>query len=289
MVACDAGAANLIAAWDSLLPQPLNICAEGPAKNIFSKTWPLAKFVTLEEIIASSNMVLTGTGWSSDLEHRARRCAKHAGIQTLAVIDHWVNYRERFIRDEEEILPDVIVVTDSYAELQAKQCFGHIPVAHWPNYYLDTEARKIRMMRLTEAKTPPRKILMVMEPIRGIWPGDARQGEFVAIEHFISNLYLMGIFPEQVQIKIRPHPSDEIGKYTEIVNEYPSIDIGIIEGTPIAEDIAWADLVVGCESFALVVALHAGVPTMSILPPQAPQCRLPHSELQHLSNIKVNS
>lgn len=285
VVACDAGAANLIAAWAPLLPSFLTICAEGPAKDIFTKAWPLAKFSTMEEVIVGSKMVLTGTGWSSNLEHDARRFAIKAGIPTIAVIDHWVNYPERFIRDNEQILPDVIVVTDKYAELLAKQCFENIFVVQWPNCYLEVESKKIRAMRLVEAKSSPQNVLIVMEPIRGAWPGDTRHGEFVAVDYFISNLHLIGLVSEWVKMKIRPHPSDAAGKYTQVVKEYFAIDITISEGASLVEDIAWADWVVGCESFALVVALQAGVPTMSILPPQAPRCRLPHRGLQHLNDL----
>ena len=48
------------------------------------------------------------------------------------------------------------------------------------------------------------------------------------------------------------------------------------------EDIAWADLVVGVSSFALVVSLTAEVPTISILPPGINHCVLPYEEIMYL-------
>jgi hypothetical protein len=152
VVACDAGAANHIAAWSSYLPKQLSICAEGPARKLFEKEWPTCEFQSLESVIASSKMLLTGTGWSSNLEHDARRLAKDDGVLTIAVLDHWVNYRERFIRNNEEILPDIIVVTDNYAELEAKRCFEKksIQIIQWPNNYLEIEVRRINLFRQKE-------------------------------------------------------------------------------------------------------------------------------------------
>ena len=48
--------------------------------------------------------LLSGSGWSSDFEHRSRLEAKRRRIPVLAVLDHWVNYRMRFTRDGEECL-----------------------------------------------------------------------------------------------------------------------------------------------------------------------------------------
>ena len=121
-----------------------------------------------------------------------------------------------------------------------------------------------------------------MIPVR---PGDLQQGEFVAAGYFLSNMGVLGVVPEQVQIRLRPHPSDVSGKYDEVVYNHPSINISVSKDSLLAEEIAWADLVVGCNSFALAVAITSGVPTMSVLPPQAPPCVLPHEGIQHLSDL----
>lgn len=285
IVAHDAGATNLIVAWGSLIPTPVRICADGPAKKIISRAWPISKFGALEEVVSGANVVLSGTGWGSSLEHDARRYAKSLGIPTLAVIDHWTNYVERFVHEQENVLPDLIVVTDNAAKSEAQRCFDSISIVQWPNSYLDSEVKKIHQLRGGRARTRLTNILMIMEPTRNIWQGDALLGEFVASNYFLSNLQSIGVSPEQVKIRIRPHPSDPLGKYDCIANWYPSILINVSEDTLLADDIAWADMVVGCESFALVVALSAGVPTMSIIPPHAPRCRLPHKTLQHLNNL----
>ncbi len=289
VVACDAGAANLIAGWSDSLPKPLFVCAEGPAEKILKKAWPFAAFVSLEELLSRARTVLTGTGWSSHLEHNARYAAQRAQIPTIAVIDHWVNYRERFSRDGIEVLPNLLVVVDEHAELLAKRFFPDIPIECWPNVYLEREIAAIEELRVREPSIPAQNILMVMEPIRKAWPGDCQQGELVAAEFFLENLGRLGIDCERAQIKLRPHPSDYQGKYDALVAHWrETLDIVVNEEvSSLAENIAWADLVAGCESYALVIALNTGLTTISMLPPHAPLCRLPHPELSHLKELII--
>lgn len=286
VVLCDAGAANIILSLRAQLPKPLFICAEGPARKIMETICPEVFLLSLAEVIQQSKMLLTGTGWTSDLEHRARLCAKKAGICTLALIDHWVNYRERFIRNQQEVLPDFIVITDEYAESEARRCFGDVPLVRWPNAYLEAEASRVVKLRKRKTLTPPENILMIMEPTRTIWPGDSQHGEFVAANYFMERLSLLNSNIKDIHIRIRPHPSDPPLKYNDFSRSFAETrSFSISRDQLLAEDIAWADLVVGCESFALVVAIASGVSTMSILPPHAPQCRLPYKELKHLQHI----
>jgi len=51
------------------------------------------------------------------------------------------------------------------------------------------------------------------------------------------------------------------------------------------EDIASANVVVGMNSFALVLALTSAVPTICILPPEANNCVLPQKEIMHLKKM----
>ena len=46
-----------------------------------------------------------------------------------------------------------------------------------------------------------------------------------------------------------------------------------------------ADVVVGCETMAMVVALHVGKRVISCIPPRGGICKLPHSGIEHLQNL----
>jgi hypothetical protein len=110
----DAGAANVVIA--TLLEtgrSDWRAYMQGPAAKIWKAAFPkLALCDSLEQVMEGSELLITGTGWASDIEHEARRNARSLGVKSIAVIDHWVNYAERFVRNNEQILPDEFWVTD---------------------------------------------------------------------------------------------------------------------------------------------------------------------------------
>ena len=104
----DAGAANVVIA--GLLAtgrDNWHACMRGPAENLWHAAYPqIASSNTLESTLEGAELLVTGTGWASDLEHEARRLARSRNLRSVAVIDHWVNYAARFIRNGETLWPD---------------------------------------------------------------------------------------------------------------------------------------------------------------------------------------
>lgn len=285
VVCHDAGAANLIVEWLKDYSGELRVCMEGPARVIWRKHFPDKKLIPINRVIKDSTTLLSGTGWA-DLEHSARIDAKIRGIKSIAVIDHWAKYRERFIRDGREVLPDVIIVTDKYAFRMAKDLFSSILVIELPNNYLQEEAKLAISERLRQCRTPIENILILGEPLRHQMKGKDVYLEFVAIDYLLTNLDKINIANRSVNILLRLHPSEPKFKYDRILKKYKDsvFKFELTKNTHLYQDIAWADLVAGMNSFALVVALSADVPTISILPPQTFECILPYKEIMHLKD-----
>jgi hypothetical protein len=85
---------------------------------------------------------------------------------------------------------------------------------------------------------------------------------------------------------LRPHPSDPPGKYDLwLANQKNHYNVVLAPNEPLANAVSWADWIVGCESFVLIVGLAAGKRVVSTLPPWGNQCRLPHKHLIHLSHL----
>lgn len=288
VVCHDAGAANLIISWLTDYAGQLRACIEGPAHILWGNAFPETRTFPLEEALNNAASMLSGTGWASDLEHEARRLARTKGIRNIAVLDHWTNYRERFVRGGELILPDELWVADTDAEAEARRCFPALPVRQLPNLYLEKLAREVAAHSPTPARSDPRNILYVLEPVRQDWGRSGEPGEFQALAFFLESLASLGI-DENVKIRLRPHPSDPRGKYDDWPLRYPQLDLAVEEGGALAEQLAWADWVVGCETFALVIALQAGRIAVSALPPWAPRCRLPQQNLLHLRDLVAPS
>jgi len=281
VVAHDAGAANHILAWlreDDRLDE-VRPFMQGPAERLWRQAfpaWPICG--DLDVALSDARVVISGTGWASDVEHEARRLARERGIPSIAVIDHWVNYAERFIRHHEQIWPDEFWVVDEYALSMAEKLFQGKPVRLMPNRYLESQVREVAPI---PAVSP--ELLYVLEPARSDW-GRGVQGEFQALDYFISRLPLLDL-PADTVIRLRPHPSDAVGKYQDWVDAHPSLRIVMDDAAQISSALSRARWVVGCESFALVLALNAGRQVYCTLPPWAPACRLPHAGLIYLSKI----
>lgn len=285
VVAHDAGAANHISAWfgASIMSAVYgSFC--GPAKDIFVRQCPWMPAVHFSELLPQCKTLICGTGWASTFEHEARKLAKQVGIHSIAVIDHWTNYRARFVRDGEEVLPDEIWVTDGYAKGIAEIEFPDIQITQLQNSYLENMVYEVRGHEQDKTASPSENILYVLEPIRQAWGADKLAGEFQALDFFIMNLATLrldGCAP----IKLRPHPSDATGKYDQWIESQKGVNITLDVSPTLAESIAWADVVVGCQTYAMVVALAAGRRVISSIPPWAPACVLPHTEILMLADL----
>lgn len=281
VVCHDAGAANIIVALLRRMPSLAFTKAymEGPARDIWLKMIPdVPLCASLQEALVGSTSLLSGTGWASNIEHDARQLASASGIHTIAVLDHWVNYRARFYRAGNEILPDEFWVTDEFAENIARYTFPGLNIVQLPNYYLIQQLENISLpLHATE-------LLYVAEPARHDW-GKGVQGEFQALDYFLTKLPKLGL-PANIIFKLRPHPSDEKGKYDTWIESQTEFSWTLDNSLHMSDALSMASWVAGCESFALVLALAAGRRVYCSLPPWAPSCRLPHDGIIHLKNIE---
>ena len=290
----DAGAANHLL---EIFKKNLNntkLCLQGPALEIFKKDLKHIKNHNLENCLLDSKFLISGTGWSSNLEHDLRKRAFEKGIFNIAIIDHWVNYFERFKRGKEVVLPNQIWVTDIEAFKKADEVFPNITIKKIPNIWLEDIKSKVMREKSRFTKSPnslPSKLLYLTEPVRSKW-GGSEQGEFQSLKYFFSNLEKLSqinlISPlckiEEITIKL--HPSEEFSKYDNLLDKfYKKIPIQIIKNKDLSDALIEADACFGCETQALVVSSACGLATFSSLPPWAPKCRLPQKKIIHLRNI----
>lgn len=273
----DAGAANMIAAWAKGAKAPPDlVIAAGPAAAIWASRFGGDAISGSDPgAVKDAACVLSGTGWASDLEHRARIAAAQSGARSVAVVDHWVNYPMRFERDGTVQLPDTIWVADADAAAIARSCFTDTRIDQHPNTYMMEQAR--------EAGPCPANgdALFLLEPARSDWGGDG-EGEFQALGFFMANRGALSI-ADDTPVRIRPHPSDPPGKYDAWIAANPA---ATLDTSPdMATALASARWVIGMNSAALVIALEAGREVASALPPHAPTCVLPHSAIKHLAAL----
>jgi len=285
VVAHDAGAANHISAWFAgLMATSVHGSFAGPASAIFSQQCPWMATGLFNEHLSQCKTLISGTGWAGTFEHDARTLAKQMGCYSIAVIDHWTSYRERFVRNNEETLPDEIWITDDYAKTLAEIEFPDIRIVQMQNMYLENMTAEVRDHQYNAPASSARNVLYVLEPFRESWGTSPLLGEFQALDFFVMNLQTLHL-DNNVSIKLRPHPSDAVGKYDQWIESQKDLKITLEHSSTLAESIAWADIVVGCQTYAMVVALAAGKHVISSLPPWGPSCVLPHREILKLADL----
>lgn len=277
VVAHDAGAANLILAWLAHAPEAaIQPYMAGPAAALWQARFPeTPPQSSMDKALEGAAALLSGTGWASSVEHGARQRARSRRIPSVAVIDHWVNFRARFERDGGTILPDTIWVTDSEALLIAQRDIPEVPAIIQPNIYA--------MEQVAAAGPVPADgdVLFLVEPVRDAWGGD-RQGEFQALDYFMAHRRAGGI-AANTALRLRPHPSDPPGKYDGWIAAHAGTALDT--SSDIAAALRGAKFVVGLNSAALPIALASGRTAICALPPHAPQCYLPHKAIVHLRNV----
>ncbi len=290
VAAHDAGGAEVVAAW---LRQAAGgdysrvaFALAGPAVRVFrGKLGDIAQVAPEEALaaVAGYDRVLTGTGWGSELERRTIAAAKEAGVRVAAYLDHWTNYRERFVLDGDLVLPDELWAGDEHAYLLARQVFPSVPVVLEPNRYFADAVAAVR-----EAAVPPRRgdgkrVLYICEP-RTMNYGQADYWGYTEYEALAGYLeYLIRAAVPVEEVRVRLHPAESAGKYAAVTAKFTAaFPLTESAGTPLAADCAWADWVAGCDSMAMVIALLAGRTVYSCIPPGGRKMTLPYREIIRL-------
>jgi hypothetical protein len=292
IVAYDAGGAEVISSYVRQQQLTCIYSLAGPALNIFQKKIGDIKNLPLEKAMMSCDSLLCGTGWQSELEWEAVQLANKYGKHSVAFLDHWVHYKERFIRKGGLQLPSEIWVGDEDALRIAQNVFSDVslPIKLVPNPYVN-DIKNDLSKYAAEHKSSDlgKRILYICEAMQEdelIYQKNKRAWGYTeadALRYFFENISILS--SEACQITIRPHPAEKPGKYQWVSKEYKQFPIKISEGRTLVQDVLESDLIVGCESMALTIALLAGKRVISCIPPGGKPCALPSSEIEHLQQL----
>jgi len=290
IVSHDAGGAEILASYvarNSIKPL---LVLDGPAVSIFKRRLGSIEILESSQAIELCDWVLCGTSWKSDLEWQAIAQARTQGKRVVTFLDHWVDYRERFIRQGVACLPDEIWVGDSAAWEMASKIFPELPITLVSNpYFQDIEdTLQSISMEVNHQETEAVQILYVCEPIAEYALkeyGDRYYfgyTEFEALDYFLQNLE---VFDHPIQkVLIRPHPSESPDKYQYLQNSFGEI-IQFGGKETLLQEICKSSIIVGCETMAMAVGVLAKKRVISCIPPGGKPSSLPHSEIQYLSQL----
>jgi hypothetical protein len=225
--------------------------------------------------VSAFEFVLCGSSGAADHERRVVGRARDAGVRSAVWLDHWVNYAERF-----DALPDELWVCDEHAARIAAETVPGPVVRVMGNPYLEDAAAEIRALERPHG--PGERVLYVTEPtaeVVGRLTGDPLAWGYDERDALRAYLERLRLAPPAA-VRVRRHPAERAEKYAALLDE---LGVEASEGTTLAEDIAWADTVVGCDTMAMVVALAAGRRVVSAIPPGGRPLSLPFAEIERLS------
>jgi len=285
VVSHDAGGAEILSSWLRQNKQPYCLVLDGPAIAIFQRKLGNCEIHSLAHAIELCDWVLCGTSWQSNLERHSIAQAKVDGKRVIAFLDHWVNYHERFQLDGVPVHPDEIWVGDVDAQKMAQNIFPEIKVVLTPNPYLKDLQIELKAVQESPNDSKGCSVLYICEPIREHALqeyGNERYWGYTeedALHFFFKNVDVLGSVV--TEIIIRPHPSETKNKY-DWARQANSLVMETASTKSLLEQIVDADVVVGCGSMAMVVALLAKKRVISTIPPGGKVCDLPQAEIEHL-------
>jgi hypothetical protein len=288
VVSHDAGGAEILSSY--VRRQGLDACfaLAGPALAIFErKLGPIVNLAP-SEAISRARMLLCGTSSPASLEREAIALARHAGKPSVAILDHWINYRERFISGAATVIPDEIWTVDGDAFALARECFPEVVVRQVENpYRADCMEELAALERHPHAAAErARTLLYVTEPTSvhaarifgdaGYWG----YTELTALDYFLASI--RRVAPGVERVVVRPHPSEEADKYATVS---APVEVVVRKDRALIEELAGVDRVAGCNSMAMVVASWAGRGVICAIPPGGRGFNLAISGIVHLKDL----
>ena len=288
IVCKDAGAANQIAHY--ILNNPGNhiFALQEPALSIFTSILGSVENLKLQEIVKASSEVITGSGWTSDFELEGIQMAQKNGKKAVTHLDHWNNYLRRFTRHSELILPNEFWVSDEYSYNIASELFKGKDIVRKTDYYLQYQVKSVKNLKKAIVNPVDEKetnVLFLSEPLIAYSESGEVQrsddGHTLELE-FISLIKNAGI--KYLETRIRPHPSEIRRKSTL---QGLNISVSDTSTTPLSNDLAWADIVIGIDSYALFVSDNAGIPTVSVSCWIGREMTIPRGRVKSLQKDKL--
>jgi len=254
----DAGASNLIYYWYLNNKKHFNFSfnLSGPAKKIFNK-----KNTKINKRI---DCIITGTGKNNKKYIKEILFGKKNNIKTISFVDHYVNYYSRFFYIKSLVLPDEIWTFDKSSYALAKKFYSKTKVLKKKNYYLEFIKKNYSKFNRNKkiVKKHSLKILFLLEPLRINLESQKQIGS--KIVKFLKR------YKKKIILNFRLHPSEKNNFLMKSICKKflnnQNINIYINKNNNIIKSLYSADIVIGGETYAMVLSLKLKKKVYSFLP-----------------------
>jgi hypothetical protein len=236
-------------------------------------------FEILEEL--DPDAIFYSTGWQNHIEYIFLQYAKTHDIPSVAFLDNWTNYRERFSYPDttwKDNLPSFIAVHGDESEQIAKSL--NLPnIIGVKNYSLLNELKKFEMVDAKEEDI----ILFLSEPTAKVAKtsfDDENYWGFSEEDVFKEILLRKELF-KCSKVVVRLHPADVKDTYLKI-----KPDAEVSDKT-LQEDIARAKVIIGIDTVALYIAYLLGKKTVAFMPSQKRAFHVPLPKENQIRDLKT--
>lgn len=208
------------------------------------------------------DVLVSATGFSR-FESAMWAPCRAQGMDVLAVIEGWSNFRERFEgADGRLVLPDAIGVVDEESRKAiTREAWCVVPVYVVGQPHLQRVARDLRAARLRREPAAPPSVAFFSEPIDKDYGRDRRGfDQFEIAAHIAAALPAAGAS----RVIVKPHPREgRTAWMRRLEGGAFEGDVVLSESSPF-DVLIGADAVVGMTSAVLLEAALGGVPTLSV-------------------------
>ncbi len=233
--------------------------------------------------------LLFGTGWQERVGRPYVHYCKSRSIPTVAFLDHWSNYRERFGSPEtgwEANCGDFSALSDPNALALATSLGLPHPIGVH-NYHLRSllcDAAKREVPRRDE-------LLFLSEPTDAVAKrtyGDPMHWgftQYTALEDILERFERFGCS----ELTIRLHPSDTASGYETLLDRFPHVQARINDAraAELSDQLLAARVIIGFDTMALYIAALLGKAVISYLPSPSRDFLLPLPPKRQLRSLDL--
>jgi hypothetical protein len=282
----DAGGAEIVSSLVRRRGLNCRYALAGPAIKVFARKLGDIPNDSVGQAIEGAEGLICGTSSPASFELDAIALARRRGIPSVSILDHWINYRDRFEVQGTVRLPDELWVVDVEAEALAASTFPGVPLTRIENPYRLDVLDRLRDLDARTNRAPQatgKTALYVTEPTSEHaqrMHGDRRYWGYTetqALGWFLSALRIVD--PDVSRVVVRPHPSERMEKYL-FARQLCPVELVIRNDDDLLEEISDADLIAGCNSMAMVVGTWANKRVLCCIPPDGRGYALPDTGVE---------
>ncbi|MCB9805864.1 hypothetical protein H6775_01750 [Candidatus Nomurabacteria bacterium] len=232
----------------------------------------------------SYKVLVLGSSFEDETERIMIEVAKDLNIKTISIIDNWMNYKKRYVRQDienaEPVYPDTICTMDEFSKQETiEEGVPDDVVRVTGQPYFETVALRNKDIDLNSIKqdketlgvNDEKLIVFASESIKSAPKIEEELGynQGDILKAFLETVVELDKKHKDQKLKIlvRPHPRDDIDLLQKTINnlDFPAnIDVFLSDELNSQEIISAADLVVGMSSMFLLESILFHKPIMSI-------------------------